>query len=147
MDFVSLFWLLFGLLLIGGEFLIPGFVIFFFGVGALLVAGITFLFPGLASNFIAQGIIWLLSSVSSLGILRRFFSKTFKGKQIMATGEDEYIDKKVMVLEDISKNKEGRVKFEGTSWKAIAYNEEIKKGEIAQIIKKDNLTLIVTKVE
>lgn len=147
MDFIPLFWLLFGLLLIGAEFLIPGFVIFFFGVGALLVAGITLLLPFLTSNFIAQGIIWLVSSISSLGFLRKFFSKTFKGKQIEAGDEDEFIDKKVLVLEDIIKNKEGRVKFQGTSWKAIAYNEEIKKGDMAQIIKKKNLTLIVTKIE
>jgi membrane protein implicated in regulation of membrane protease activity len=146
MDFIPLVWLIAGLLLIGAEMLIPGFVIFFFGAGALLVSLLTWLIPGLKDNLILQIIIWLASSGLTLGFFRRFFSKIFRGKEERGTGEDEFVCKQATVIEPITKNKAGRVTFEGTTWKAIAYDENIRVGDTVEILKKDNLTLIVTKI-
>jgi len=145
MGYIPLIWLIAGLLLIGAEFIIPGFVIFFFGVGAIIISALTWLIPGFQSNFILQIIIWLSTSMLTLGFLRKFFSKIFKGKEQGDTGEDEFVCKQATVIEPIEKNKSGRVSFEGTTWKAIAYDENLKAGDIVEILKKDNLTLIVTK--
>ena len=49
------------------------------------------------------------------------------------------------MTEEITPDKAGRVKFEGTSWKAISYTETLKSGEEVEILKKENLTFIVTK--
>jgi membrane protein implicated in regulation of membrane protease activity len=145
-SYIALIWLLAGLLMIGAEFVIPGFVIFFFGVGAIILSALTWLIPGLRSNYILQLIIWLVSSGLSLGFFRKFFSKIFRGKVQKDTGEDEFVCKTAEVIEPINKNKPGRVSFEGTTWKAITFDENINAGDIVEILKKDNLTLIVSKV-
>ena len=79
--YIPLIWLIAGLLMIGAEFIIPGFVIFFFGVGAIILSGLTWLIPGLQSNYLLQFIIWIASSGLTLAFLRKFFSKIFKGKE------------------------------------------------------------------
>ena len=145
MDYIPYIWLILGLVLLASEFLIPGFVIFFFGVAAIVMAGITLLIPGLSTNFPLQILIWLFSSGLTLGIFRRFFRKTFKGKVIKGDDEEEFRGRIATTLEAISNNHPGRVSFQGTSWKAIAYDEKIKKGDTVEILKKENLTLIVTK--
>ncbi|MBN2531712.1 MAG: NfeD family protein [Spirochaetales bacterium] len=145
-SYIALIWLIAGLLMIGVEFIIPGFVIFFFGVGAIILSALTWLIPALRNNFILQLIIWLISSGFALGFFRKFFSKIFKGKVQKDTGEDEFVCKTAEVIEPINQNKPGRVSFEGTTWKAITYDENIKAGDIVEILKKDNLTLIVRKL-
>jgi inner membrane protein len=146
MDLVPLVWFILGVLIMGLEFLVPGFVIFFFGAGAVLVAGLTWLLPFLKDNIFLQLVIWLASSVATLGFFRRFFAPIFRGKEIKDKGEDEFVFKTAQVTENIPKNRIGRVNFQGTSWKAISYDENIAVGDTVEIMKKDNLTLVVRKV-
>ena len=54
MSYLPYFWVLLGLLLMGAEFLIPGFVIFFFGAGALVTGALTALVSGLKSSLVLQ---------------------------------------------------------------------------------------------
>ena len=145
MEYIPYIWLILGLVLLASEFLIPGFVIFFFGIAALVIAGITWLIPGLNTNIPLQIIIWLFASGLTLGVFRRFFRKTFRGKVIKSNNGDEFRGKIATVVESISNNHPGRITFLGTSWKAMAYNEKIKKGDTVEILKKENLTLIVTR--
>lgn len=145
MEYMTYIWLILGLLLIGAEFIIPGFVIIFFGIAALIMGGISFIFPGIALPW--QILIWLGTSILTLGVFRRFFKKTFKGKVIEDKGEDEYVGKIATVTEPITKNREGRIHFQGTTWKAISYDDDLKAGDRVEILKKDNVTLIVSKVE
>ena len=56
---VPLIWAILGLAMVVAEFVIPGFVIFFFGLGALINALLTAIFPGLAGNIPLQVITWL----------------------------------------------------------------------------------------
>lgn len=145
MEYLPYIWLILGLVLLFSEFLIPGFVIFFFGIAAIVMAGISWLIPGLNSNIPLQIIIWLFTSGLTLGVFRRFFRKTFKGKVIKGDDTDEFRGKIARAVESISENHPGRVTFQGTSWKAICYDEKIKKGDTVEILKKENLTLIVSK--
>lgn len=146
MDIMPIIWAVLGVLLIASEFFVPGFVIFFFGLGALLTAFISAFDPVISQNLLFQILVWLVSSGASLFVLRRFFSKTFKGKEIGEHDEDElYSGETARVLEDITPNKPGRIKFHGTTWKAISEVEEISKGSLVDIVKKEGISFYVTK--
>ena len=140
---ISIIWAILGIILMVLEAAIPGFVIFFFGLGAVITALLT-LIPGIGSAYALQAIIWMVSSIGSFVFLRKKLAKVFKGKLIeKKTGE--YIGRKAVVIEEISPGKPGRIKLEGTSWKAESYNENIAVDEEVEILEKDNLTFIVTK--
>lgn len=147
MDFIPYLWILAGIVLVGVEFFTPGFVVIFFGMGALLTGILTLIIPGLNQNILWQFIIWALSSVSTLFIFRRFFKKTFRGKEIADDGSDEFVGQLAEVTETLTPSKPGWVKFQGTLWKAISYDATCQPGDIVEIMKKDNLTLIVSKRE
>lgn len=150
MDFYSYLpylWLILGLVCIGLEFIIPGFVIFFFGAGAVIMAVLTGLIPGLSAHIPLQIIIWLATSVMTLGFFRRFFRGTFRGKLIKSDDEEEFRGKLATVVESLRENHPGRVTFQGTTWKAVTYDEPAAAGDTVEIIKKENLTLIVSRRE
>ena len=87
--------------------------------------------------------IWAGSSVLSLVILRRRFAKIFRGT-ILNPERDEDVGKVAEVTERITPDNPGRVRYQGTTWKAISYTETFDPGEKVQIIKEENLTLIVS---
>ncbi len=140
----SFLWIFLGLLLTGAEMLVSGFVIFFFGIGALTTGILSALVPGLSENYILQGIIWIGSSVLSFGFFRKRFAKIFKGT-ILNRENDRDVGQSAVVIEAIEPDKPGRVRYQGTSWKAVSYTETFDPGEKVDIIKEDNLTFIVTK--
>lgn len=137
-------WALAGLLLIGSEFLIPGFVIFFFGVGALVTSLFSGLVPGISERLGIQTILWLASSGFLLAILRRYLSRVFKGR-LLPRENRGVIGQTVEIIEPVAPDKPGRVRFQGTSWNAESYTEEFHVGDSAEIIKQEGLTLIITK--
>lgn len=136
-------WGLLGVLLIASEMLIPGFVIFFFGSGAIVTAILSVIIPGIAARFGLQAIIWSASSILSLIILRRRFSKIFKGT-VLNSQRDESVGKTALVTEKITPESPGRVRYQGTTWTAVSYTETFEPGEKVEIIKEDGLTLVVT---
>ncbi len=140
----AFFWALLGLLFIGGEMFISGFVIFFFGAGALVTALLSALFPVVSASYILQGFIWILSTVISFGFFRKKFARIFKGT-ILNRENDKDVGQKAVVIEPIGPEKPGRVRYQGTSWKAVSYTENFKAGEEVDIIQEDNLTFLVTK--
>ena len=145
MELVPFIWSLLGVLLIISEFFIPGFVIFFFGAGALLNGLLTTLLPVLRPQFAIQIIIWLAFSGVSLFGLRKYLSKVFKGRLLGSRDELEFTGRQVEVIKQIRPDKPGRVRFAGTTWKAISYDETLKTGEKVEILEKKNLTFVVTK--
>ncbi len=141
---MALIWAIVGVVLIISEFFIPGFVIFFFGAGALFNALLTALIPPLQNSILLQVFVWLAASGLSLFTLRKYFSKIFKGRLVDGKGATDYAGEKAVVTEDITPDKPGRIRFQGTSWKAMSYNETLKAGETVEILKEDNLTFVVT---
>jgi len=137
-------WAFIGLLFVGLEFAVPGFVIFFFGAGALITSLLTAIVPGLRSSIFWQILIWLGSSSLSLAFLRRYLSKVFRGTTLVGSG-DEASGKTAEVIERITPEAPGRVHFEGTSWKALSYTETMEKGETVTVLKQEGLTLIVSR--
>ena len=137
-------WAIIGLLLVGSEFFVPGVVIIFFGIGALFTAILSAIIPGLRPSIAFQILIWLGASGLSLAFLRRYLSRIFKGKTLIDDGSGAS-GKTAGVIEAISPEKPGRVRFEGTTWKAQSYTETFKPGDTVEILKQEGLTLIVTK--
>ncbi len=139
----EIIWFLIGLLLLILEFILPGLIIAFFGVGAWIVA-LVCLVTDISLN--TQLIIFIISSVLSLLCLRRWLKGIFLGhsgsKQNLEENLEEFIGQKAVVKEKIMPNSGGKVEFHGTNWLAEA-DEEIAEGTTVQIIGKDNITLKV----
>jgi membrane protein implicated in regulation of membrane protease activity len=144
MGLTPFIWALLGILLTAGEVLAPGFVIFFFGIGALLNAALTALVPFIRSNIPLQILLWLASSVASLGALRKYFAKAFKGKLISGLDDTEVIGMQAVVVEEISPDRPGRIRFQGTTWTAQSFDERLPVGKTVEILRKEGLTFTVT---
>lgn len=127
-------WIVVGILLLLSEFLIPGFTIFFFGVGALITAVAVFVFQPIEDFFIFQVIIFIVTSTVSLVTLRRFFKKSLKGE--LFEEKTDYIGEECKVIETVTETKPGRIRYQGTTWTAYSKNETIRKNQIGQILSK-----------
>lgn len=139
----EIIWFLIGLILLIMEFVLPGLIITFFGVGAWIVA-LVCLFTDIGIN--TQLIIFILSSVLSLLFLRKWLKGIFLGhavsKQNLKENLEEFVGQRAVVKETIKPKAGGKVEFHGTNWVAQA-DEEIAVGAVVEIIDKDNITLKV----
>lgn len=140
-------WAILGLIFVFCEFFIPGLVIAFFGVGALITALTTWI--GITPNLSLQLLVFMISSLLLLGLLRKYVKRTFLGS---GKGVDDLpnfnveIGKIIPVVEFIQPGEVGgKVRYNGAPWSARA-DEPISPGESVKIIGCDNLTLIVEKV-
>jgi membrane protein implicated in regulation of membrane protease activity len=137
----ELFWFLLGLVLFLLELVIPGFFIFFFGLGAWITALVCLVGePG--TNL--QIIIFAITSVLSLLALRRIIQKKFfysKGT-LSEDVEDEFTGREALAKNDFGGNLTGKVEFKGTTWTAES-KSEIKEGQRVIILEKDSFKLIV----
>jgi membrane protein implicated in regulation of membrane protease activity len=137
----ELFWFIVGLGLFLLEFVIPGFFIFFFGLGAWITA-LVCLISSPGTNI--QIVIFAITSVLLLIVLRRIIQKKFlnsKGSQSEDV-EDEFTGKEALATTDFGGIKTGKVEFKGTTWTAESISE-IKEGQRVIIIEKENFKLIV----
>lgn len=136
----AVIWFIIGFILFILEFLVPGLILFFFGVGAWIVA-ISSFFYDLSLN--EQMIIFVISSVISILLLRRWLSKIlWERKHSTELLEDEFIGKIAVAETDIRPGENGKVSFKGTSWQA-ASADVILKGENVVITGNESILLIV----
>ena len=139
----ELIWFLVGLVLLIMEFALPGLIIGFFGVGAWIVAVIC-LVTNISIN--AQLIIFIISSVLSLVILRKWAKGIFlghsAGKQNLNEDLKDFVGERAVVIEKISVKSGGKIELHGTNWIAVA-DQEIEQGVTVEIIGKENITLKV----
>jgi len=134
-------WFIIGLVLFLLELVIPGFVIFFFGVGAWLTALLCLVAdPGIN----LQVIVFAVTSVLSLLVFRRMIQKKFffTREDRSAAVEDEFTGKEAVVKADIKPGLKGKVEFKGTLWNAES-DTEVKAGQTVIITEKDSFKLIV----
>jgi inner membrane protein len=137
----ELFWFLLGLGLFLLELVMPGFIIFFFGLGAWITAVICLIgHPGIN----LQIIIFAITSLLLLVALRSFIQKKFLNSKHTRSDdvEDEFTGKEAIAKSDFGGMLQGKVEFKGTSWSAESMSE-IKDGQRVVIIKKDSFKLIV----
>jgi inner membrane protein len=137
----ELIWFIVGLGLFLLELVIPGFFIFFFGLGAWVAALACLIWePG--TNL--QIIIFALASVLTLIGLRRIIRKKFfysKGTESDDV-EDEFTGKEAIAKTEFISGSTGKVEFKGTRWDAES-SADIKEGQRVVIIKKESFKLMV----
>ena len=134
-------WFIIGLVLLLLELVMPGFVIFFFGIGAWITALVCLIAnPGIN----LQVVIFAVTSVAALLVFRKMIQNKFiysKNDKSDAV-EDEFTGKEAKAVADFGKDKKGKVEFKGTSWNAES-GSDIKAGQTVVIVEKDSFKLIV----
>lgn len=143
----ELVWFIIGLALLLLEFVAPGLILFFFGVGAWIVSIICFPFD-ISINI--QLLIFIVSSVVLLALLRSRLKSTFLGRTVLQSASDEdmdgFVGERCVVVKEITGTIKGRVELHGTDWDAEA-DETISEGSAVEVISKKNITLKVKKLE
>ncbi|MGV3589831.1 MAG: NfeD family protein [Adhaeribacter sp.] len=139
----AILWFIVGLAFLLAELALPGLVILFFGVGAWLTALACLLFD---FGFNGQLSIFIISSLISLALLRRFLVKVKSPATPYLNSNElnqEFIGHTCTVSEPILPGPNGgRVQFRGTNWKAIS-QVPVTAGETVRIIAKDSIVLVV----
>ena len=140
-------WLGSGIFLMAIEFLVPGLVMVFVGLGSLTVVfGMHF---GYIDGILQQFITFFISSIIYLFTLRflvlRFVPSVTRKENI--DEDEEVMGSIVEIVADINSGEFGRVEHSGSSWQARAEGDQtILKGEQVKIIGRDNITWIVQKI-
>ena len=140
-------WLGSGIFLMAIEFLVPGLVMVFVGLGSLTVVfGMHF---GYIDGILQQFITFFISSIIYLLTLRflvlRFVPSVTRKENI--DEDEEVMGSIVEIVADINSGEFGRVEHSGSSWQARAEGDQtILKGEQVKIIGRDNITWIVQKI-
>ena len=140
-------WFLIGAALLLSEFIVPGLVVAFFGIGAWITAVLTWM--GVIEDPSLQAIVFAVSSVVVLLLLRRYFKAWFSGGESSGGDslDDEFIGKEVRVLQEIPGGHElGKVELKGAEWRALS-DEPISAGGLARVIELKDLTLIVEPIK
>ena len=140
-------WLGSGIFLMAIEFLVPGLVLVFVGLGSLTVVfGMHF---GYIDGILQQFITFFISSIIYLLTLRflvlRFVPSVTRKENI--DEDEEVMGSIVEIVADINSGEFGRIEHSGSSWQACAEGDQtILKGEKVKIIGRDNITWIVQKI-
>ncbi|MBE7438730.1 MAG: NfeD family protein [Spirochaetales bacterium] len=135
-------WIFLGVALIVLEFIVPGLVVVFFGAAALIVA--LFISLGFFPAWQSQIFVWAVLSLLLILALRRQFRHWFPSLEEIGHPEESLTGEIVEVLEEIPAGGEGRVRFQGTSWKARS-EQSIAAGEKVKITGRDNIILHVSR--
>jgi len=143
-----LIWFLAGAALAVLEFFVPGIVLIFFGVSAWVVSAL--LAVGVPLSLPWQIGIWIALGVVLLFTMRRWLSGQLTGftwqKEDLNKMPHEAVGARVEVVEAIGgKGMEGRVKWKGTLWRAVA-EEAIAAGTVVEVVSQENLVLRVKRV-
>ncbi|HPI52702.1 MAG TPA: NfeD family protein [Smithellaceae bacterium] len=125
----ALAWAVVGLVLLIAELVAASFILCFIGLGALVVALAAWL--GLTPSFSSQLIVFTVSSLLLMALLRKTARKLFAGQ---ADAPPDYAGQKVPVVGAIPPGGEGTIRYRGSVW--IAFSdaaETIPEGAVVQI--------------
>jgi inner membrane protein len=141
----ELIWFIIGLIFLVLELILPGFVIFFFGVGAW-VTSLVCLIGNPGTNL--QMIIFATTSILSLIALRRLLRERFFDSKVGSSAmlEDEFTGGRALALTSFGKGARGKVEYRGTQWSASS-DSEISAGEIVIIKSKESINLFVEPIK
>ncbi len=140
---ITVLWFIVGFIFFLLEFIVPGFILFFFGIAAWIVAILT-LFTDIGLN--TQLIIFLITAIVSVILLRKVLKDKLgmyrEGPRVL---EDEYIGKIASAETAITPQDNGKVEFKGASWDAKS-DDYIVPGQKVQIIETRSILLIVKQI-
>lgn len=142
-------WLIGGIVFMLLEFLVPGGIVFFLGLGAVLVSAL--LYAGLIEGWIQAFTVWFIGSLILVFGLRGVAQK-FIPAQVEQGKTDEDLDAYnaiAKVCEPIPAGGEGRIVFRGSTWKAKSYRNDhtLDVGVDVRIIFRENLVWVVEAIE
>ena len=111
-------WIIAGVVLLLVELVVPGMVLGFLGASALLVAGLVWM--GWTDTWVASLTAWFVISLVLLVTLRGLFQKLVGGEVDRQTLDDESdaYGEIVEVVETITPEKQGRIRYRGSTWLA-----------------------------
>jgi len=132
-------WLVVGLVLLILEFLAPGLVLVFFGMGAL-VTGLLLLMVDMSVSM--QIVVFLVASVVFLFSLRKMSKPILYGESSEDPNKEEVVGQRARVTEAIAPPEVGKVELNGAEWRATS-DDAIAVGTPVEITTRDNLTLRV----
>jgi len=140
-----LIWFLIGLALVLSEFMLPGIILVFFGIGAWIVSLTTWM--GLTGGYTSQLLVFAISSILLLAMLRRWFrAKLFGHKgdeQDPFDNLDDLTGEIVTVTQAIDPSSgAGKVEYKGAAWSARS-DMPLPAGARAVVIAADGITLVV----
>ncbi len=145
---LAVLWLIVGTILLVLEFVVPGVVLLFFGIGAWGVMAVVYFFD---IPFVWQLIIFLGISLISLFFLRKWvmqiLHRTPKTDAENSIVTKDYIGKTVITQEIVNEQK-GSVAFQGSYWQARIQEagEAIPSGTRVRIVAVETTIFIVEKV-
>lgn len=121
-EYNYLIWFLIGLAFFVLELSAPGFIVFFFGLGSWIVAIVLGLFK-INLNINEQIILFILSAIFLLIILRKYLKDIFYGGQTVGNIEKNTVDENInaVVSKKIKPNELGEIKFKGTFYQAKSH--------------------------
>src|SRR5687767_8313088 len=135
----AVLWFVAGFIFFLLEFAVPGLILFFFAVGAWIVA-ILSLFYDFSLNM--QLIIFLVSSLLTILLFRKWVKKMIWSKKLPTELEDEFIGKTGRAETFIGPGQNGKVIFKGTSWDARS-EDIVEPGQTVTITGNESILLIV----
>jgi membrane protein implicated in regulation of membrane protease activity len=146
---LSTLWFIAGVVLMVLEFVIPGGIVFFLGLGATLVA--IFLYFDFIDGWLQAFTAWFMGSLALVFGLRGLVQRLIPA-HVEKSGTDEDVDaynRLVKVAERIPAQGEGRIAFRGSTWAARNYHQDrdLEPGTTVRIIFRENLVWLVEAVD
>ncbi len=136
-----LIWFLVGIVFFVIEVTMPGFILFFFGLGAWATA-MTIFFVDI--DLTSQLLVFITASLLSLLLLRVWMRNIFIGKTIFEEGSVNANPNAAtgVVIEEICPPRQGKIKYGGSFWQAEA-EVPIKVNAVVIIVEQTNLLVKV----
>lgn len=131
----TLLWLIAGTVLCLIELFLPmAFAAFMMGISAFVVALVSLVFPQIT----LQVVLWLVLSTAFVLLSRRLIPPPHRGSKI----QDPLVAE---TITEIPSGKEGRVLYEGNSWRARCedYKVAIAPHQRVYVVRREGTTLIV----
>ncbi|MGD9948481.1 MAG: NfeD family protein [Desulfobulbus sp.] len=140
-----LLWFLGGVLFLALELLLPGLIVFFFGLGAWCAALVLYLLPMSLSS---QLLVFLAASLLFLVLLRSTLKKVFLGRTLEKDAMDSSLPLAGTgeVIEDILPPALGKIKYGGSFWQASG-KQPFTKGSVVRVLEKKNLIIKVGPID
>ena len=136
-------WIAGGLILLGLEIVVSGTFLLWFGIAAIIVGILSFL---LETSWQMDGIIFLVISIGSLVIFKRYVIKGEKSKVDPLVNQRiaRYIGREYKLIEGISQGT-GRIKIGDTVWRV--HGPDLETGSVVRLVSSDGASLKVEPVQ
>jgi inner membrane protein len=142
-------WFIAGAVLMLLEFIVPGGIVIFLGIGAILVSFL--LYTGVIDGWLQAFTVWFIGSLALVFGLRGLVQKVIPAQRERGkTDEDlDAYNQQAVVSERIPAQGEGRINFRGSTWSARGHqpDRDIEAGTRVRIVLRENLVWLVEPLE